>query len=809
MKFKIFTFLVFTFFYSISYSQMLKGRVTDGNTGTSLAGATVSNGNNSTATDKNGFFSLPCSKQAIVTVTYIGYSPAEYRINDCGKQLAVRLYTAGNDLNEVQITATSGRNKSLLYQPVSIAKLTPQEIKRGTGLYLDDAINTNVPGVTLQRRAVSSGQQFNIRGYGNGSRGTRGISSNFDGQGYKVYLNGIPVTDAEGITVLDDIDYGSVGNAEVTKGPAGTLYGLAISGVVNLKTVTPEKGKTSAGQDFMAGNYGLRRYTTRFQSGSDKASVLVNYGKQHSDGFMSHSASKKDFVNFIGEFRPNAKQNISSYLGYSNSYDERSGELTINQYDSGNYTGNVEYIKRNAHSKAVTFRAGIGHTYIFNNRISNTTTAFGTSFNSDASSAGGWTDKNFGNYGIRSAFDTKFSTGKNVQLSGITGIETQAQNTNTVGYTMIKDPSDPNTVWAPGAPYWIIGASTSNLTSKTATTSLFTEWTVSFPKNLSVTAGIGWSNMKIGLDDKFFVAATPNKTRKYDTTYKGMFSPHIAINKVFSRQFTAYAAYSKAYKAPVSSYFFIPYAVGQAQSGIVNANLKPEIGNQFEIGSKGLLANGRLFYQAALFNAIFSHKMTTVAVPYNSTTTLFSYVTNGGKQDNKGLEALVKYTAVESSKGFIKKLSPFANLAWSDFKYKDFTFQTIGKTVSTPVKDSAITTDYSGKNVAGVAKVTFNAGIDMEFAYGIYANITYMYKDRVAITSTNLNYSGSYNLLNAKLGVKKSLSRHFDMNAFFGADNITNTQFPYMIFVNQLPDAYLPAPKYANIYGGLGLQYNF
>ncbi|HAP06793.1 MAG TPA: hypothetical protein DCR20_03130, partial [Planctomycetaceae bacterium] len=60
------------------------------------------------------------------------------------------------------------------------------------------------------------------------------MSSNFDGQGYKVYLNGIPVTDAEGITTMDDIDFGAIGNAEIVKGPAGTLYGQAIAGAVNL-----------------------------------------------------------------------------------------------------------------------------------------------------------------------------------------------------------------------------------------------------------------------------------------------------------------------------------------------------------------------------------------------------------------------------------------------------------------------------------------------------------------------------------------------------------------------------------------------
>jgi len=312
-------------------------------------------------------------------------------------------------LENVEISATSNINKALLYQPAAITKLSPLELKRGTGLFLDDAIQTNVPGVTMNRRSVSGGQQFNIRGYGNGSRGTRGVTSNFDGQGYKVYVNGIPLTDAEGISTFDDLDYSSIGNVEVTKGPAGTLYGLAISGAINLSTIKPEKGKTSIGQEVMIGNYGLQRFTTQFEMDNERSSIVLNYGHQKSDGFSIHNKSKKDFVNFSGNLRPSEKQSINTYVGYSNSYDERLGELTTTQWDNDDYSGNPEYIKRNAHSNVITIRAGVGHTYDISKSFSNTTTVFGTGFTSNASSAGGWTDKNTINYGLRSVFNTKIS----------------------------------------------------------------------------------------------------------------------------------------------------------------------------------------------------------------------------------------------------------------------------------------------------------------------------------------------------------------------------------------------------------------
>jgi iron complex outermembrane receptor protein len=307
--------------------------------------------------------------------------------------------------------------------------------------------------------------------------------------------------------------------------------------------------------------------------------------------------------------------------------------------------------------------------------------------------------------------------------------------------------------------------------------------------------------MNIELNDRFYVANS-NTPRQYKKSYSNMLSPHIAINKVFNKQLSLYASYSKGYKAPVSSYFFIP------ATGKLNTSLKPEVGDQFEVGSKGLLFHDKLSYQVAVFDALFSNKMTAVAVPLDgsATTTAYSYVANGGKQDNKGIEALLKYTAYESYKGFVKAVKPFANFAYSDFTYKDFKFQKFKAGSNNTAVD---TVDYSGKDVAGVPRVTFNIGLDVLTSYGFYGNAYYAYKDAMPITSDGKEMTDSYSLLNAKLGLRRMLSNHFDADLYFGVNNITGTQYYYMVFVNQLPDAYLPAPHKANYFGGINLKYNF
>ena len=782
-------------------STRVKGKVFDADSKDRLAGASIlSAGKTVAISDKDGMFSINCSDATELVVSYKSYETYKQQISNCNSEISVALIPSYHHLGQVEITATSSQNKSLLYQPVSIVKLNETELKRGTGLYLDDVINTNVPGVLMERRTIAAGQQFNIRGYGNGARGTNGINSNFDGQGSKVYLNGIPVTDAEGITLMDDIDFGSVGNVEVVKGPAGSLYGLAIAGVVNLKTMKAERGKTVIGQDIMVGSYGLQRYTTHLQMGGERSSLLVNYGKQLYDGFMNHTASHKDFVNVMGDFQPNEKQSINVYVGYSNSYDQRNGELTTAQYNNLDYSGNPAYIANDAHSNVISFRAGVNHSYQFNKYISNSTSVFGTGITSNVSSAGGWTDKTPLNYGLRSTFDTRIDINEQFNLSGITGVEAQQQHAQTIGYGMVKDSFNLTG-------YNIIGPMRSNQYTISKTASLFTEWTLSMPYEISLTAGIGLSTMDIELNDRFYVLTNNNpsnpagthKPSQYKASYNDMFSPHFALNKVFSKEISVYAAYSKGYKAPVSSYFFMPL------TGQVNTGLKPEEGTQYELGTKGTLLKGKLFYQLAAFDVQFKNKMTVVAVPNaTNTATSYTYVANGGSQHNKGFEALVKYTLYQSASGFFKSIAAFANTALSDFKYEDFKFQQLSAD-----KKDVVTVDYSGNKVAGVPPVTFNAGVDIATKIGLYGNVTYSYRDGMFYTSDEANKATSFNLLNAKIGIQQTIAKHFGIDAYVGANNITGTQYYNMVFLNQLPDAYLAAPNEINYFGGINLKYTF
>lgn len=773
-------------------AQTLKGRVIDSN-GVPITDATIKIDNQAAATtDASGQFSVDCKTGGVVSVSHIGFETQSATIKDCAEELSFHLAASTVILEGVEITATSNQNKLVLNQPASISKLGEVEIRRSTGLFLDDAINANVPGVFMQRRTVSGGQQFNIRGYGAGGPGVRGTNSNFDGMGIKAYLNGIPVTDAEGITVLDDIDFGSVNNVEIVKGPSGTLYGLAVSGVVNMQTVKAQPNKTSLSQNTMFGSYGLRRSTSTLQIGGHNSSILVNYGNQKFDGFMPHTNSTKNFVNMMGDFQLNEKQSLTTYVGYSSSYDQRNGELSKAQYDTLNYSGNPFYIKNDAHSNIISFRAGVGHTYKFSEKVSNFTTFFGSGMSNNSSSAGGWTDKAPFNFGLRSTFNFRFNLGDEITLSGITGVEAQRQYAQTLAYAMTTNNANPTG-------YNIIGNMRSNQTSINSTYSIFTQWTLALPHQYSITAGVGSSNMNIMLYDKLYLPANnvPGNTvpTTYAVNYTNMLSPSVALSKLVNKNLSLYASYTQGFKAPVSSNIYTPLA------GTVNTGLKPELGQQVEIGSKGNLFNGKLDYTFAYFSATFSNKMTTVAVPNSAgTATLYTYTVNSGELDNNGVEAMVWYNAYQSDRGLLRSVRPFINYTYSDFKYKNFTYQ--NNALTAPV-------DYTGKAVAGVPKNVYNAGVDITSNQGIYFNVVYMHRDAMPITSDGTMMTNAYDLINSKIGFRKSLGKHFDADVYFGVNNIASKQYYQMVFINQQPDTYIPGPRWVNYFGGINLKYIF
>ena len=111
----------------------------------------------------------------------------------------------------------------------------------------------------------------------------------------KFYWNGLPMTDGGGNTYLNLLDFNSINQLEVIKGPSGSLYGAGMGGVLLLNS--PSVSKNEIQFSAMAGSYGLQRYQLKAQATQGKVKATVGYAHQQSDGYRQQTAMKRDALN--------------------------------------------------------------------------------------------------------------------------------------------------------------------------------------------------------------------------------------------------------------------------------------------------------------------------------------------------------------------------------------------------------------------------------------------------------------------------------------------------------------------------------
>ena len=450
----------------LAAQSTVRGTVVDQQSGAPVVGASVlvTGTTNGTITDAAGGFALTASGSvASLTVSSIGYESQVVPVTDAAQSLRVRLVPSATKLPGVQVVA----NKPI----PSVSVLTQADLQQASGVSLVDAIN-DLPGVFMQTRTPFGGARITIRGY---YPSTSGNSPNSNGLGYQVFLNDIPITDATGTTILDDIDYSSLGNVEVIKGPSSSAYGSYIGGAVRMTTARPTPGQTSFGQQVLSGTDGLLRTNTTYQTADDRSDLVVNYGHQGYDSFRPHSASSKEYLRASGDFEVSDKQTVSSYFAYNRSFEELAGEIDSSDFYARNPSSNPAYLANNSHIQTTNFLAGVTDHYRINDQFTNVTTVFGSGLIYSMPFAHGFTDNNQVNVGARSVF------GYSTRLDNGVGI------TGTLGGTMQRSNIMTNGVFiTPAPPYPERPTDQENYAT---TGSLFTEWNFAFPAEVTLTVG--------------------------------------------------------------------------------------------------------------------------------------------------------------------------------------------------------------------------------------------------------------------------------------------------------------------------------
>jgi len=188
------------------------------------------------------------------------------------------------DLSPVEVTASPYHVLNEATSVSTSVKTRSETQLNGTpSLSLDD-ITSGLPGLSVQSRThYALGDRITIRGFG--------WRAQFGVRGIQMILNGIPLTMADGQSVVHIIDPSFIRAMEVIRGPASTFWGNASGGVLSLST-TSREGDHTVRVKQTTGSYGLSKTDVQVTPdvGPNELSVYASYLRQ--EGFREHSDTR-------------------------------------------------------------------------------------------------------------------------------------------------------------------------------------------------------------------------------------------------------------------------------------------------------------------------------------------------------------------------------------------------------------------------------------------------------------------------------------------------------------------------------------
>ena len=670
--------------------------------------------------------------------------------------------------------------------------LSSQELNRNNPAFLEQSLGV-MAGVQVDKRTQVGGQRIVIRGYGNDQK--------FNNWGIKAYYNQIPLTNAEGVTILDDVDFSVVDNIEVVKGPASTMYGAGVGGVVRFYLKNSDEKGISLTQNTTTGSFNLVQTNTRLDLVTDNASMFVNFGHLESDGYRPNGESSKNFITYKGDFKFSDKQSVNVFLSHNFSHEGISGQIPYSYYYANNDPGNEAYLRKNAHLDIESTRFGVSNNYKFANSFRNSTVLFYSGSEWERVVAGASEQASSPNYGIRSVFTKTNGISNEIENVLDFGIEIQQCKSLISNFRFTGDSNSPLTV-SPIA----LGNYYKYTTNQQ---SVFIHDRINFKKyDASVILGLSANLIDY---DRIDLLALPGlivgntQNTSFSKSFTTSYNPHIAIQKTYKDQIFN-LSYSEGYNAPTASTSFI------AALNKTNDDLIAEKAKMVEFSAQGLLFNTHFDYQVSLFNMNIDNKLTQLSA-VNPAGGSYTYTANTGTQLNKGLEASIGYVFTIKSNPFLSKVTSFVNFSYYDFKYTDFSTRVGG-----------VLSDFSNKKVVGVPKQKYSVGLDFQSPKGIYLNSTYNYLSEVYSDFANTNTVNGFGLLNAKLGYKiASKNKKVSLDFFVAGNNLTNqTNYTFLFLGGSINDFdpgngfpigmtadVNPGSSKAYFWNGINLKYHF
>ena len=759
---KVLNILTLFCFGFLSFSQ-IKGKIVDSQTGVAITNVSIRSDDNKIQIFSDELGGFEVKTKGVYTFKILGYKTIIFDIN-FDDFFIVQLTSKPSELNEIIINAN--HIPTTLKKSVSTTNIiTKKNIELGNDINISQVLN-RIPGVFMQSGVLNT-NRLTIRGIG--SRNLFGTSK------IRAYFKDIPLTNGSGETNIEDFELNTISQINITKGATSSAFGAGLGGTIQLTPINGYLNQTNINSEITFGSFGLFKSTLNFNHGTSKNSFRGIYSNTNSDGFRDNNDYNRKTFTLTSDHFINDKNELT-FLG---SYIDLKAFIpsSVNQdtFDNNPQSAAFTWSQSQGFEDSQRGIFGLSWNHTYNSRLNQITSVFNSFRNGYEPRPFNILDENTFAFGIRSRLLGDFQIFEKPLKYTIGGEYFKDNYQSQTFQNLYQD--------FPVGTGSVQGIELSNFKQDRNYFNLFFVINYELSEKTTLVAGLNYNQTAYNLEDNFPVSINnPDQSGQFD--FNGILSPKIGLSFLISNDISLYSSISQGFSPVSLEETLLP-------DGQINTDLEPETGWNYEVGTRGGIFDNKLQFNIAAYRL----DVRNLLVARRTSQEEFIGV-NAGQTLHDGLELSLNSTLINNE---ILSVNGFFNYSINNYKFEDFI-------------DGD--NDFSGNDLTGVPSEIINIGVDFTTKIGFYGNINFQYVGSQPVTDNNSLYSNSYNLINMKIGFKKSISEKLTFNLFYGLDNIFDEKYASQILINATgfggnqPRYFYPGNP-VNYYTSLNINYQF
>jgi iron complex outermembrane recepter protein len=546
-------------------------------------------------------------------------------------------------INLPELTVTANRLPVMLKKnPGAISFVTPEILTIMPKTIAADEALRLVPGVRIDNQHTGERVHVSIRGQGIlTERGLRGIG---------VVLDGIPVNDPSGFAPdLYDVDWATVKNIEVLRGPVTGLYGAGgAAGTINITTNNGGAKPFGGEAGLTYGSNGFFKGLVQFDGSQKNIDYRLSYSRTSGDGYRDHQAFWGNNLYEKINFHPSEKITLTQIYAHTDYFHQNPEGLNLGQFDNLKQA-NPDACPFNEYQKTNRTTFGLTGNFKINDMHDLQVSAYLRNWNYKETSNKAAEYRNYSVPGLNAQYNLHLGKEK-VKNNISAGVDFKWQN---ISMYKLQSASDPGRVESIDETNIETDSLLANQLIYQQSIGAFLLYKLEIGK-FSLMANARYDKMNNELTDKMMVGDTAVTNEDFSHT-----SGRVGINYAFRDEIIGFANWSTGFMPP-STEELASNPLGY--SGF-NTNLVPATSICYELGVRGFISN-KLYYDVTGFlmyteNDFFRFKQSgrgNQEVFYG----------NAGNSRRFGIEAFVSYKPV-------KQVELQVAYTYSNFEYTSAT----------------------------------------------------------------------------------------------------------------------------------------